>query len=426
MYGFGQISELVLANYWCDSKTLEQIHEHSIEYGLNGGTNNGCWKSKEYTVDEASLFDSSSIYETTADFTMFNIIRCCIWLLYAVWFFCNATLFMSLVLADLGIEKTCWTNSNGDEATKNKNFNKNNTENINKISDSSNNDDNDNNKSNEKNADAEIELADLMSVGSQSSIDHDIGGIDILTSGPGSPSATDLSGLGAVRLDTEATNEIPTAVSTPSTPTAPVKIIDVMAAATQNEKQSSNSQDTACRHCCPCCCCKWCIQNTKLNAMADLYLKFLQWFKIYFGEDTQLWFVFLLIRELIEIFLQMLAIYNYNGLNIFDQDEIVLAYKESEIKLFCILLSLNCILVGLLWLFYTCCYQHCHGYSFKQLLFFIDTIFDTFYALFPIILITNENGFNLQTSVAVLQTTNTFSILVVFDLLCVQVCSPGY
>ena len=50
LYGFGQITQLVLSNYWCESKTLDEIYQHSIEYGLNEGTNEGCWKSKQFTV----------------------------------------------------------------------------------------------------------------------------------------------------------------------------------------------------------------------------------------------------------------------------------------------------------------------------------------------------------------------------------------
>ena len=51
LYGFGQVTQLVLSNYWCQNKTVDEIHAHSIEYGLNEGTDEGCWKSKQLTVN---------------------------------------------------------------------------------------------------------------------------------------------------------------------------------------------------------------------------------------------------------------------------------------------------------------------------------------------------------------------------------------
>ena len=49
-YGLGQITQLELTNYWCDKKDLNTIHQHSWENNLNEGTNDGCWKSKLFTV----------------------------------------------------------------------------------------------------------------------------------------------------------------------------------------------------------------------------------------------------------------------------------------------------------------------------------------------------------------------------------------
>lgn len=50
LYGFGQITQLQLSNYWCQKKDLDTIYKHSYKYGLNQGTNDGCWKSKQFTV----------------------------------------------------------------------------------------------------------------------------------------------------------------------------------------------------------------------------------------------------------------------------------------------------------------------------------------------------------------------------------------
>ena len=55
LYGFGQITKLQLAKYWCDKKDLETIYLNSIENQFNGGTNEGCWKSKQFTVEQTTF-----------------------------------------------------------------------------------------------------------------------------------------------------------------------------------------------------------------------------------------------------------------------------------------------------------------------------------------------------------------------------------
>ena len=135
------------------------------------------------------------------------------------------------------------------------------------------------------------------------------------------------------------------------------------------------------------------------------------WYKRNFGEDTKNWFVLLFIREFTEIILQVIASFNYNGLNIFNKNEIELAYKQSDIKIFILLLSINSIIIGILWIFYLFKFNLCYGIFFKQIIFFIDTIFDIFYALFPIIVITNDIGINLTIAIGVLNTTNLYVFL---------------
>ena len=88
-----------------------------------------------------------------------------------------------------------------------------------------------------------------------------------------------------------------------------------------------------------------------------MFKKVRGWPKIYFDEDTINWFILLLIRELMEILLQVLAAYNYNGLNVFNTKQRVLAATAFEVQLFCVLLSMNCFFTGILWQFY--CGDHC-------------------------------------------------------------------
>ena len=322
LYGFGQINELVLSNYWCDKKDLSTIRQHSVENELNYGTNEGCWKSKYFTVDTSALFDISRVYSTSPDFQSFNVIRCTIWLSYGIWFIWIASVFMAHLLANTIFGNICCNTVND-------------LPNITKI-----------------------ELADVVSSKSRSKITH---GSEIMNQPPVAPTTTNV----------------------------------------HNKRKSSFHA------CCPCC---FCLpkDNKILEYIGDKYFQYRAWYRIYFGEDTRNWFILLLLRELMEITLQIFAAYQYNGLNIFSPNDVVLAFGPTEVKLFCLLLSINCIIMGILWLFYVFCHKSCHGIFFKQLIFVTDTIFDTFYALYPIIVISNQNGFNWKMAVAVLRSTNAY------------------
>ena len=322
LYGFGQMTQLILSNYFCQKKSLEEIYQHSIEYNLNHGTDDGCWKAKQFTVDEAALFDSISAYDTTADFTFFNIIRCIVWLIYALWFCWVPVYFISKIFADLLIWEACCL------------F-----------------------KSKQSELNSGVELTNVL-------------------------------GSGTKKQNSHATTK------------------NVISGDTAKREKR---QKSAFERCCPCVCCRCCYNNKTANCAADLYFKYSDWYKMHFGEDTRNWFVLLLFREWIEIFIQILAVYNYNGFNVLNQNQTILAYKEIQVKFFCCVLSLNCIFTGILWLVYVFCHKLCHGPTFKQLILFVDTFFDTFYALFPTIIVTMQSGLNFQLAVAALQTTNMLS-----------------
>ena len=146
--------------------------------------------------------------------------------------------------------------------------------------------------------------------------------------------------------------------------------------------------------------------NTILEWIGDKYWQYVDWYRSHFGEDTRNWFMFLVFREVIEILFQTLALYNYNGLNLFNPSQVVLAYRQSAIILFASLLGINAMAVGILWILYVLNHKLCQGLFFKQLIFVIDTVFEGFYALFPIAVISASTGFNLEVAVGVLQTSN--------------------
>ena len=101
--------------------------------------------------------------------------------------------------------------------------------------------------------------------------------------------------------------------------------------------------------------------------------------------------------------------YNYNGVILLNTNKFTLAYSKTSILIFSTLLGLNAIIVALLWLFYIFSNSHfCHGIYFQQLLGTIDTIFDFFYALFPLVVVIIQVGFNIIAGVGALQTSNMY------------------
>ena len=309
LYGFGQITQITLTNYWCQSKTIDEIKQHSIDNNLTYGTNEGCWKSKQFTVDQSTIFQSSTGYAAIPDYSAFNIVASCIWLIYSVWFIWMAIVFFTGEMAYNITNKICCLK-----------------------------------------------------------------------------------------------NSTSIAVNTKKNMTS---------------KTSKTNKQSSFHRCCPFVCCR-CMphNNGVLEWLADLYFQCINWYKLHFGPDSTNWFVLLLVRELMEIIVQIIAIYNFNGLNLLNSNETVLGYKQVPIVIFCVLLGLNCVLLAIVWLFYVFFHKYmcCHGEMFKNIIFFLDLLFDTFYALFPIIIVASEskNGFNSRLAVAALQNANLYVCMCMF------------
>ena len=49
-YTLSQIYTVELTDYWCETKTLEEIHQHSINIGSQTGDSGCCWTSKNSIV----------------------------------------------------------------------------------------------------------------------------------------------------------------------------------------------------------------------------------------------------------------------------------------------------------------------------------------------------------------------------------------
>ena len=85
---------------------------------------------------------------------------------------------------------------------------------------------------------------------------------------------------------------------------------------------------------------------------------------------------------------------------------------SQHIITFTILLGMNCVMVGILWMVYALKPKMCHGYVFKQELVIIDTLFDTFYAIFPmIIVLVEQEEAQFMNAVAALQISQSLSFI---------------
>eukprot|EP01083_Nonionella_stella_P106358 306793_1 len=116
-------------------------------------------------------------------------------------------------------------------------------------------------------------------------------------------------------------------------------------------------------------------------------------YKLYCGVDTSLWIVWMFSNEIIEIVIQSNALLLYNGYNILDTTHskaVYTAAKPEYIILFAIFIALNCWGSGVVWLSYGVAPNICYGLLFKLSLFFVDQFSDLFYAIFPFIVILDD------------------------------------
>ena len=72
----------------------------------------------------------------------------------------------------------------------------------------------------------------------------------------------------------------------------------------------------------------------------------------------------------------------------------MLAERIEYVSLFCYVLSIDCISLGILWCFYICKHSTFHSAFFRYLVFSIDFVFDMFCAIFPLLIINDNNNTN--------------------------------
>eukprot|EP01084_Bolivina_argentea_P024986 46499_1 len=132
------------------------------------------------------------------------------------------------------------------------------------------------------------------------------------------------------------------------------------------------------------------------NVFIAFIMKLKFQYELYFGIDTYYSVARMIIMEMYEIMLQTFALLLYNGYNIWNPENVHLAYRPVFIYLFVSMLSFNCIVVGILWLLYVIKPNKCSGLLFKLFEFCIDQICDLFYVLFPFIVVFKDPSNKLQ------------------------------
>eukprot|EP01084_Bolivina_argentea_P025857 48093_1 len=273
-YAFGQVSTLEVENFFCPEISLNEVHEHSIQYGLNKGADEStCYKTKYFRLDENKLFHVNQ-YDVIYILSTLNIVKSSLWCFIVVF---NVFLLIAyVILIIIDCHKYSYNKS--------------------------------------------------VSILQQNNYGYGY----------------------------------------------------------EHEIEDNKS----------CCKCSKCCNNTCCTKISELYFRYYRWYRKYFGEDQLGWLIMLVLKEYTEILLQIQALFVYSGYNLFS-NKIELGKRSDVVNFFTIILCSNCVLCGLLWFIYAAMNKRCSGLFFKHLVFVIDTIFDTFYAIFPLLIEYKENNYNL-------------------------------
>eukprot|EP01083_Nonionella_stella_P243848 849302_1 len=147
----------------------------------------------------------------------------------------------------------------------------------------------------------------------------------------------------------------------------------------EKDQEDHKSQSRLCN--CNCC-------HKLMNAKIIQCIKRVpSWYKRQFQEDRPGWIIKHFAVESCEIVLQTLALFQYAGVQFHPDKNDNLAEEYQYVLLFGVMIATNAISVGFLWVFYVFWNQSCHGKSFHFSLLIVDSFFDTFYAIFPLILV---------------------------------------
>ena len=109
------------------------------------------------------------------------------------------------------------------------------------------------------------------------------------------------------------------------------------------------------------------------------------------GYDSTGWIISSILSEILELSVQSQAMLMYNGLNLFDSSQVILAEKSQFIRWFAFILCLNASASGISWCSYAVIPGKCHGLKFLLVVFIVDQCCDLFYTLFPFIVVVQDS-----------------------------------
>eukprot|EP01083_Nonionella_stella_P084950 235247_1 len=100
LYAIGQVTSLQISNYWCDSYTLEEVHQHSRDVGANRGWFNSCWRTKINQVDPVALW-TDKVYTQKPDQSLASTIKCLGFMVLALLFLCCIVYYSWMLIKDV-------------------------------------------------------------------------------------------------------------------------------------------------------------------------------------------------------------------------------------------------------------------------------------------------------------------------------------
>ena len=112
--------------------------------------------------------------------------------------------------------------------------------------------------------------------------------------------------------------------------------------------------------------------------------------KPFIGVDTPLWIAIKMDGEILKIISQTLTLFKYGGISPFttrneSDDDVLISQLPICVKAYAVIILINDIIAGILWILYGTFPATVYA------VFWIDSIFDIIYALYPLVLTSNDN-----------------------------------
>eukprot|EP01084_Bolivina_argentea_P259077 437024_1 len=107
LYGVGQILTLKLDDYFCEPKTLSEIHQHSSQNNLNEGDLGSCWTTNHYQSDQHKTYFAGYMagYKAVLDRSDINVFYCIVFFSISLYLIIIFIYFLSHFIIDCCSQK---------------------------------------------------------------------------------------------------------------------------------------------------------------------------------------------------------------------------------------------------------------------------------------------------------------------------------